>query len=172
MDTWSPAEGAVCRGCRPFRCSLHGGRTLLGAGLEGHKPHPLPVTFSASYVWREMWPLSFLFLLPYFPAMMAFYTPAEINAFTKLLSLLVSGFLQAALSSFPCLLLSTIQAFPSGNVSFGEFIVLKPWGETVPLWHPQPFILLTLTCVSPCSLTEVTFYYPLTGTKSPQPWVI
>lgn len=82
------------------------------------------------------------------------------------------GFLQTALNSFPCVLLSTIQAFPSGNVSFGEFIVLKPWGETVPLWHPRPFILLTLTCVSPCSLTEVTFYYPLTGAKSPQPWVI
>lgn len=121
----SPTWGAVCRGCRPFRRSLHGGRTLLGAGLEGYKPHPPPFTFSTSYVWRETWPLSFLFLLPYFPAMMDFYTPAEINAFIKLLLLLVFylGNTDMPRSSSGCSEQFSAQhhpGFSSGSVSFGE----------------------------------------------------
>lgn len=124
----SPTGGAVCRDCRPFRCSLHWGRTLLGAGLEGYKPHPPPFTFSSFYVWREMWPLSFLFLLPYFQAMTDFYTPADINAFTKLLLLLVfyldntdmprsSSGCSEQFSSFSA---QHHPGFSSGSVSFGE----------------------------------------------------
>lgn len=154
----SPTGGAVCRGCRPFRCRLHGGRTLLGAGLEGYKPHPPPFTFSTSYVWREMWPLSLLFLLPYFPAMTDSYTPAEINAFTKWLLLLVFYLCMPGGSSR---LLCTIQGFHQEVFPLGSQLrVLKPWAEAAPLPHPQPFILLDLTCVffSPCSLTEFISY--------------
>lgn len=117
----------------------------------------LPVTFSVSYVWREMWPLSFLFLLPCILTRIDFYPPAEINAFIKMLLLMVFyhgntkkliylEFPPGCSEQFTLLLLfffllSTIRAFPSGNVSFKDTLSSSNhWVEAVPLWYSQPFL--------------------------------